>query len=109
MGVIKLASLVEQKLVNVNYGCPNCGDKPEKSSNPKKYFERTNEGSSRHFVGLKCNNCGHKFKAFVCSNCGRGYSCLASFSFTQVERGHAYAVYKCKCGKELKSKQGIHS
>jgi hypothetical protein len=95
------------KVINVNYGCPKCGDKPPKDSKTLRYFEKKSSTGNKY--SLECAECGHSFSAYVCYKCGRGYSTRGDFSIFQKDIGQGVKAYNCKCDNTLYVKQGnIH-
>lgn len=101
-----IADLLE-KVVNVNYSCPECGNTPPKDNKTLRYFEK--ESSSNNRYRLKCNECGNTFSAYICYKCGRGYKTRGDFSIFQKDIGSGVKAYNCKCSNNLYVKQGgIH-
>lgn len=100
-----IADLVE-KVVNVNYGCPECGHKPPKNANPKSYFERKDVNGNKYT--LKCRECNNTFAAYICYKCGRGYATRGDFSIFQRSNSSSVVAYDCKCGNNLYVDQDRH-
>lgn len=94
-----IADAVE-KVFNVNYKCPECGEKPPKKSSPLGHFEKISSTGNKYT--LECKECGHKFSAYVCYKCGRGYATRGDFNIFQKSKPNSsVAAYDCKCGNNL--------